>query len=151
MLRVWHHFLLLKETIMNSLARWERYSPVGIGLEDMFKRLDAFADNGTNYPPYNIVKLDDEKQQLQIALAGFSKDDITVSVEQHVLQVSVPKSYETQGQYVHRGVAQRSFAKNWQLADDTIVEEVTFIDGLLRITLAREIPEEKKRKVLPIS
>ena len=135
----------------NALTQWERYSPVGIGLEDMFKRLDAFADNGSSYPPYNIVKLDEEKQQLQIALAGFKKDDITVAIEQHVLQVSVPKSYETEGTYVHRGVAQRSFARNWQLADDTVVEEVTFIDGLLRITLAREIPEEKKRKLLPIT
>lgn len=135
----------------NALTRWERYSPVGIGLEDMFKRLDAFADNGTNYPPYNIVKLDDEKQQLQIALAGFQKEDIEVAVEQGVLQVSVSKSYETEGQYVHRGIAQRSFARNWQLADDTIVEEVTYLDGLLRVTLAREVPEEKKRKLLPIS
>jgi len=135
----------------NALTRWERYSPVGIGLEDMFKRLDAFADNGTNYPPYNIVKLEEEKQQLQIALAGFKKEDISVSVEQHVLQVAVPKSYETEGTYVHRGVAQRSFAKNWQLADDTIVEEVTFLDGMLRITLAREVPEEKKRRILPIT
>jgi len=135
----------------NALTRWERYSPVGIGLEDMFRRLDAFADNGTSYPPYNIVRLEDEKQQIQIALAGFEKKDITVSVEQHVLQVSVPKNYETEGTYVHRGVAQRSFAKNWQLADDTIVEEVTYLDGMLRITLAREVPEEKKRKVLPIT
>ena len=136
---------------MNALTRWERYSPVGIGLEDMFKRLDAFADNGTNYPPYNIVKLDEEKQQLQIALAGFLKDDIEVAVEQGVLQVSVNKSYETEGEYVHKGIAQRSFARNWQLADDTIVEDVTYQDGLLRITLAREVPEEKKRKLLPIS
>ena len=136
---------------MNALTRWERYSPVGIGLEDMFKRLDAFADNGSNYPPYNIVKLEEEKQQLQIALAGFQKDDIEVAVEQGVLQVSVPKSYETDGEYVHRGIAQRSFARNWQLADDTIVEEVTYLDGLLRVTLAREVPEEKKRKLLPIS
>tara|TARA_Y100000768_G_scaffold191010_1_gene143158 strand:- start:1109 stop:1519 length:411 start_codon:yes stop_codon:yes gene_type:complete len=136
---------------MNALTRWERYSPVGIGLEDMFKRLDAFADNGTNYPPYNIVKLEDEKQQLQIALAGFRKDDIEVAVEQGVLQVSVSKSYETDGEYVHRGIAQRSFARNWQLADDTIIEDVTYLDGLLRVTLAREIPEEKQRKLLPIS
>ena len=54
---------------MNNLTRWERYSPVGIGLEDMFKRLDAFADSSaTNWPPYNIIKLDDDNQQLQIAL-----------------------------------------------------------------------------------
>ena len=141
----------MSTTIPNALTRWERYSPVGIGLEDMFKRLDAFADHGTNYPPYNILKLDDEKQQLQVALAGFRKEDIEVAVERGVLQISVSKSYETEGEYVHRGVAQRSFARNWQLSDDTKGEEVTFQDGLLRVTLVKEIPEEMKRKLLPIS
>ena len=64
---------------MNNLTRWESYTPVSIGFEDMFKRLDALAANPTtNYPPYNLVKLDDEKQQLQLALAGFSREDIEV-------------------------------------------------------------------------
>ena len=135
----------------NTLARWERYSPVGIGMEEMFKRLDAFADNGSSYPPYNIVRLEDDSQQLQIALAGFLKEDIEVAVEKSVLSVSVSKSYETDGEYVHRGIAQRSFARNWQLSDDTKVNDVTFIDGLLRITLMQEIPEEHKRKLLPIT
>ncbi len=135
----------------NTLARWERYSPVGIGMEEMFKRLDAFADNGSSYPPYNIVRLEDDSQQLQIALAGFLKDDIEVTVEKSVLSVSVSKSYETDGEYVHKGIAQRSFSRNWELSDDTKVKEVTYIDGLLRITLEQIIPEEHKRKVLPIS
>lgn len=135
----------------NTLARWERYSPVGIGMEEMFKRLDAFADNGSSYPPYNIVRLEDDSQQLQIALAGFLKEDIEVTVEKSVLSVSVSKSYETDGEYVHKGIAQRSFSRNWELSDDTKVKEVTYIDGLLRITLEQEIPEEHKRRVLPIS
>ena len=136
---------------MNALTRWERYAPTSIGLEDMFKRLDAFADSGTNYPPYNIVKLDEDKQQLQLALAGFMKDDIEVSVTQSVLNVSVHTTYETEGEYVHKGIAQRSFSRNWQLAEDTVVDEVNYQDGMLRITLARQVPEEKKRKVLPIT
>ena len=135
----------------NTLARWERYSPVGIGMEEMFKRLDAFADNGSSYPPYNIIRLEDDSQQLQIALAGFLKKDIEVTVEKSVLSVSVSKSYETDGEYVHKGIAQRSFSRNWELSDDTKVKEVTYIDGLLRITLEQEIPEEHKRRVLPIS
>ena len=135
----------------NTLVPWERYSPVGIGLEDMFRRLDAFSDNGSSYPPYNIIKLDDSSQQLQIALAGFVRDDIEVAVEQGVLQVSVQKSYETEGEYVHRGIAQRSFSRNWQLSENTTVSDVTYIDGLLRITLTKEVPEEQQRKVLPIS
>ena len=137
----------------NTLApvRWERYSPFGLGLEDMFHRLDALADNGTSYPPYNIVKLDDEKQQLQIALAGFQKEDIEVAVERKVLTVSVNKSYETEGEYVHKGIAQRSFSRNWQLSDSTFVGDVSYQDGLLRITLEKDIPEDQKRKLLPIS
>lgn len=137
---------------MNNLTRWETYSPVSIGFEDMFKRLDALADNPQqNYPPYNLVKLDDERQQLQLALAGFTREDIEVAVERKVLNISVSKTYETEGEYVHKGIAQRSFSRNWQLSDDTVVDEVTYIDGLLRVTLRREVPEEHKRKVLPIS
>lgn len=137
---------------MNNLTRWETYSPVSIGFEDMFKRLDALADNPQqNYPPYNLVKLDNERQQLQLALAGFTREDIEVAVERKVLNISVSKTYETEGEYVHKGIAQRSFSRNWQLSDDTVVDEVTYIDGLLRVTLRREVPEEYKRKVLPIS
>ena len=67
----------------NSLARWETYSPVSIGLENFFNRLDTFADTtAANYPPYNIVKVDELTQELQVALAGFNKDDIEVSVDE---------------------------------------------------------------------
>lgn len=137
---------------MNNLARWETYSPVSIGFEDMFRRLDALADNPQrNYPPYNLVKLDDDRQQLQLALAGFLKEDIEVAVERKNLNISVNKTYETDGEYVHRGIAQRTFSRNWQLSDDTVVDEVSYLDGLLRVTLKREIPEDQKRKLLPIS
>ena len=137
---------------MNNLARWETYSPVSIGFEDMFRRLDALADNPQrNYPPYNLVKLDDDRQQLQLALAGFLKEDIEVAVERKNLNISVNKTYETDGEYVHKGIAQRSFSRNWQLSEDTVVDEVTYLDGLLRVTLKREIPEDQKRKLLPIS
>lgn len=152
MLRVWHLFShLWRHILNNTLVPWERYSPVGIGLEDMFRRLDAFSDNGSSYPPYNIIKLDDSSQQLQIALAGFVRDDIEVAVEQGVLQVSVQKSFDTEGEYVHRGIAQRTFSRNWQLSENTTVSDVTYIDGLLRITLTKEVPEEQQRKVLTIN
>ena len=136
----------------NLLPRWEVYNAHSIGLENMFKKLDAFADNPqSNYPPYNLIKLDEERQQLQMALAGFLKEDIEVAIEKKVLNISVSKTYETEGDYVHKGIAQRSFSRNWQLSDDTVIDEVTYIDGLLRVTLRREVPEEQKRKLFPIS
>ena len=137
---------------MNNLARWEVYNPVSIGFEDMFSRLDALASNPNgNYPPYNIKKLDDTKQVLEVALAGFHKEDIEVSVEKKVLNINVSKTPDDVGEYVHRGIAQRSFSRNWQLSEDTIVDEVSYMDGLLRVTLRREVPEQDKRKVLPIT
>ncbi len=137
---------------MNNLTRWESYTPVSIGFEDMFKRLDALAANPTsNYPPYNLVRLDDEKQQLQLALAGFSREDIEVSVERKVLNINVQKAHQEVGEYVHKGISSRTFSRNWQLSEDTLIDEVTFVNGLLCVTLRREIPEEARRKVLPIS
>ena len=137
---------------MNNLARWEQYAPVSIGFEDMWKRLDSLAANPpTNYPPYNLVKLDDERQQLQVALAGFDREDIEVSVERRVLNINVQKADAEVGEYVHKGISSRTFSRNWQLSEDTLVDEVTFVNGLLRVTLKREIPEEARKKVLPIS
>ena len=137
---------------MNNLVKWERYSPVGIGLEDMFRRLDAFADNeSTNYPPYNIVKLDDDSQQLQIALAGWSRDEIEVSVERRVLNVKTIATKLDDNEFIHKGIATRTFSRNWQLSEDTVVGDVTYVDGLLSITLTKEVPEELKRRVLPIA
>lgn len=137
---------------MNNLARWETYSPVSIGFEDMWKRLDALATNPQlNYPPYNLVKLDDERQQLQVALAGFVKEDINVSVERKVLNISVQRKDTEVGEYVHKGIAQRTFSRNWQLSEDTVIDEVTFVNGLLCITLRRELPEEHRRKVFEIN
>ena len=137
---------------MNQLARWERYSPVGIGLEDMFKRLDAFADTAaTNYPPYNIKKLDESSQVLEIALAGFSRDDIEVSTEKGVLTVTANHPDVEDQHFIHKGIASRAVARNWQLGDDVVVEDPTFLDGMLRIVIRQELPEAQKRRLLPIS
>ena len=137
---------------MNNLARWETYSPVALGLEDMFKRLDVLTDStATNYPPYNIVRVNETTQQLEIALAGFSRDEIEVAVERNVLTVSTTKAKEDDRKYTHKGLARRTFARNWQLSDDTVVENVTYVDGLLTLDVRKEVPEEQKRKLLPIS
>ena len=138
----------------NPMVRWERYAPIGIGLEDMFKRLDVLADTSasTNYPPYNIVKLDDHTQVLEVALAGWNKEDIEVSLERYVLNIKVQTSEDVNvGEYVHKGIARRTFSRNWQLSDSVRIDDVTYENGLLRVTLQRVLPEEQQRKVFPIS
>ena len=137
---------------MNNLARWERYSPVSLGLEQMFHRLDSLTDSTVgNYPPYNIIKTGETTTELEIALAGFSKEEIEVATERGVLTVSTKREGTDGREYTHRGLAQRTFAKNWQLSDDVVVDDVVYVNGLLTIKLRQELPENQQRKLLPIS
>ena len=137
---------------MNNLTRWERYAPFSLGVEDMFARLDALADNNAgNYPPYNIVRVDEHSQELHIALAGISKEDISVAVERGVLTVSTTSPKADTRQYIHRGIAARTFARNWQLGDNAEVGEPKYENGMLMIPVSLKVPEAQKRRELPIT
>ena len=137
---------------MNNLTRWERYAPVTLGVEDMFHRLDALVDNtSSNYPPYNIIKIDDFSQELHIALAGIAKEDISVSTERGVLCVGTNAPTADSRQFLHRGIAQRTFNRNWQLGDQAEVGEPRYENGMLIIPISLVVPEAQKRKVLPIT
>ena len=136
---------------MNGLTRWETYNPVSLGMEDIFHRLDSLQDSGGNYPPYNIVNREEGVQELEIALAGWSKDALEVVTERNVLTVSATRGGEDQRNYSHKGISTRTFSRNWQLSDDVTVESVKYENGMLIIRLVKEIPEAQQRKLLPIS
>ena len=129
-----------------------RYNAVGIGLETLFSRLDALQDStaAAAYPPYNIVKRDSETFDLELALAGWSREDIEVATERNVLTVTAKRSGTDEREYTHKGISTRGFARNWQLSDDCVVDGVRYENGLLSITLKRVLPEAQKRRVLDI-
>jgi molecular chaperone IbpA len=126
---------------------WEHYTPHSIGFDETFSRLEALAGAGKSYPPYNVVHGSDGRTILEVALAGFSREDIGVETERNVLTISARKSpEEKERDYAHRGISYKTFSKNWQLADDVEVEDVDFVDGLLTVTLKKELPERQRRK-----
>ena len=126
---------------------WETYTPYSIGLDETFSRLEALAGSGSSYPPYNVVNGDDGRTVLEVALAGFTSEEIEVYTERHVLTVAATKSKEDkERKYQHKGISQRSFASNWQMAEDVEIENVEFKDGLLTIVLRKELPEKQKKK-----
>ena len=125
---------------------WQQLSPFSLGFDETFNRLEALAGSRDNYPPHNVVNGSDGRTILELALAGFSRGDIQVETERNVLTVSANKSSKEEKQYQHKGISQRSFSKNWQMGDDVEVEKVDFEDGLLSITLKKELPEKQKRK-----
>ena len=134
------------------MNNYPRYNAVGIGLESFFNRLDALQDStSASYPSYNIVLREENVYDLEIALAGWGREDIEVATERNVLTVSARRSGTDEREYAHKGISQRSFAKNWQLADDAVVDDVKYENGLLTITLKKYIPEAQKRKVLDIN
>ena len=136
------------DSIFNAVNRYS------VGYDDLFDRLHAYG-TGTptgQYPPYNIVKESAEKWRLELALAGWSADQVEVSTEQNVLLVKSKEQDPStkEEQYVHRGVASRTFARGFNLSDDVELGKVSFVNGMLTIELQKVIPEHQKRRVYDI-
>ena len=128
----------------------DTYTPYMLGFENDIKRLtrlEALAGGGTSYPPYNIISGPDNRTTLEVALAGFSRSDIEVATEENLLTVSAYPETKEEPEYAHKGIANRSFAKTWQLGDDIEVKTVDYKDGLLTVVLEKFVPEEKQKKI----
>ena len=120
----------------------------GIGMDDY---LDRFFNNSyettTNYPPYNLIHVNNVESVLEIALAGFSKKELKVYTEYGKLIIEGQKeTKETESEYVHQGLAQRSFTREWTLSDDVKIRDVQCKDGLLTVNLGKIVPEYHTRK-----
>jgi HSP20 family molecular chaperone IbpA len=124
----------------------EKITKNSIGLDNY---IDQFfnSDFNTNYPPYNLVQLNNHESKLEIALAGFKKDELKVYTEFGKLYVeAVKEDKKADGEFVHKGLAQRSFKRSWTLSDDTEIGSVSFEDGLLVVELKKIVPEHYSRK-----
>ena len=140
---------------MGTLARYhaanlpelfEKISRNSIGMDDYLNR---FWDEPTNsnYPPYNLIQVNNVESRLEIALAGFKKDEVSVYTEFGKLYVEGKKEEpKDAGEFVHKGLAQRSFTRVWTISDDTEVRGVRFDDGLLVVELGKIVPEHHARK-----
>ena len=120
----------------------------GIGMDDYLDRFFNSYETTTNYPPSNLIHVNNVESVLEIALAGFSKKELKVYTEYGKLIVEGEKesNRETSSEYVHQGLAQRSFQRAWTLSDDVEVREVQFKDGLLTVKLGKVVPEHHARK-----
>ena len=130
-------------------------TPFSIGFDRVFDRL---VDYGTTYetggfPPYNIRKTDDFKHVIEIALAGFSKDEIEVILTDGILEIKssdLPTTDKPKDDVIHQGIAKRSFTRKFTLADDIEVKDAKLVNGLLKIDLEQIVPEHKKPKTIKV-
>jgi molecular chaperone IbpA len=136
-----------------DLPSIQRY---GIGFDQMFEELNrTFANSAQpqGYPPYNVVRHDDDNYEIQIAVAGFDKDEITVEVDQNQLNIKGKRADEDEAEitYLHRGLAARDFTRSFTLAEHIEVGEGRIKNGVLKVGLKRVIPESLKPRVLAIT
>tara|TARA_B100000519_G_C14146102_1_gene392218 strand:- start:358 stop:789 length:432 start_codon:yes stop_codon:yes gene_type:complete len=122
-----------------------------VGFDNIFDQLSTLSSYDTsNYPPYNIKKVDKEKYQLEMALAGFTKTDVIVEVKENTLTISGKVSDKDTDTFVHRGIAQRSFKRQWTLAEHLEVTSAVLKDGVLKVDMKLNLPEEKKPKTITV-
>ena len=141
-----------------DLSIFSSLRPFSIGFDDMFDQFESMLGNGgmvqSNYPPYNIRKAGKDKYAIEVAVAGFNKDDVEVEYEDNLLTVKtkeVKRSEEKDGdEVIHRGISQRSFARSFTIADDVKVNGAELKDGLLTISCEKIIPEIKKKRLIEI-
>ena len=125
----------------------DRITRNSIGMDEYFDRLFNLHETTSNYPPYNFIKVSNVESRLELALAGFRKKEVNVYTQDGKLFVEGQKEdKETETNYLHKGLAQRSFTRAWTLSDDTEVRSVDFEDGLLTVVLGKVVPEHHKRK-----
>ena len=138
---------LTKYHAANLSELMEKIGKNSIGLNDYLDRVFDLHETTSNYPPYNLVQVSSVESRLELALAGFKKKEVNVYTQDGKLFIEGQKEdKETETQYVHKGLAQRSFTRTWTLADDTEVRSVSFEDGLLTVTMGRIVPEHHQRK-----
>ncbi|RZO47874.1 MAG: Hsp20 family protein [Candidatus Pelagibacterales bacterium] len=144
--------------MMKELSIFNQLRPVTVGFDsvfDNFERIfsDDFFSTPSSYPAYNIVKTKDNHYDVEVALAGFNKKDIMVSYADGQLSIESVKNNQPKdedGNIIHRGIAKRYFKKSFSVADNCEVKSAELKDGLLRVSLERIIPEEKKPRVIDI-
>lgn len=135
---------------------FKSYGPMTVGFDKLFRILEGIDSTAripsfTSYPPYNIVKMDETKYAIQIAVAGFGEEDIDVIVEENTLTVTGKKQQADNNTYLHRGIATREFIRKFTLADTVEVRSADLVNGMLVIALENVIPESKKPRKIGVN
>ena len=144
-----------------ALSIFNQLRPVTVGFDIVFDHFESMFDEGmfrmptaTNFPPYNIVKTGEYTYDVELALAGFSKDDIEVHYENNMLTVKSKQKDKSEAKdsegVIHRGISKRWFSKSFTISDDVEIKGAELKDGLLKVSMERIVPEGKKARTIEV-
>ena len=142
-----------------NLSVWNSLRPFSVGFDSIFEEFDRMLESteryNSNYPPYNIHRLNDTDYKIEIALAGYSKDDIELELKENTLTIrnkTKEKVINENGNgVIHKGISTRQFERSFTISEDIKVKNAELKNGLLNIDLERIIPEEKKSRLIDIN
>ena len=142
-----------------NLSVWNSLRPFSVGFDSIFEEFDRMLElterHSSNYPPYNIHKLNENDYKIEIALAGYSKDDIELELRENTLTVRNKKKEKVVNEegngVIHKGISTRHFERSFTISEDIKVKNAELKNGLLNIDLKRIIPEEKKSRLIEIN
>ena len=138
------------------MTRFTALYPQFVGFDNIFNELERLVDGtaptrNTSFPPHNIIKVDDNKYVVEMAVAGFGQDEVDVEIQDGTLIVKGEKKDQTEVDYLYRGIATRSFTKSIRLSETIEVRGAQFKDGILKIGLENVIPDHKKPRKIEFS
>jgi molecular chaperone IbpA len=124
--------------------------PFFLGFNDQFVRWEANKKSVSSFPPYNVKQIDEDNFIIELAVAGYEKEDLDIKVEKDTLTIKSDKENDEKSDFLHRGIAGRNFTQNFTLGEYMIVKSAVLENGLLSIKIERELPEEAKPKTIKI-
>ena len=142
-----------------NLSVWNSLRPFSVGFDSIFEEFDRMLESSerynSNYPPYNIHKVNETDYKIEIALAGYSKEDIELELKENTLTVRNKAKEkvinEESNEVIHKGIATRQFERSFTISEDIKVKNVALKNGLLNIDLKRIVPKEKKSRLIEIN
>ena len=135
---------------MTAIDSFGRFRPFAIGFDRFFEDIERVSSINDNFPPYNVIKSSEDSYLIELAVAGFNKDELNIEYKDAILTVTGDNTTRQDLDIVHKGISERSFRRSWTLGDHVKVKSATVVNGLLVLSLEREIPESEKPQTIKI-
>ena len=135
---------------MTAIDTFGQFRPFTIGFDKLFSDMERISNINDNFPPYNVIKSSEDTYLIELAVAGFNKEELNIEYKDSILTVTGDNTTRQELDFVHKGISERSFKRSWTLGEHVKVKSASVFNGLLVVSLEREIPESEKPQTIKI-
>ena len=136
---------------MTAIDNFGQFRPFTIGFDKLFSDMERISNINDNFPPYNVIKSSEDSYLIELAVAGFNKEELSIEYKDSILSVTGDNTTRQELEFVHKGISERNFVRTFKLAEYVEVSSAKLEDGILRVGLFKNVPEAMKPKKIDIS